>query len=138
MAKPHHLLDTLTPGEHAVEDACALGDLAATVGFDWPDAQGALEKVQEETQELAHWLDKDTAQARAEQLDEFGDLFFAVCMVARKLNIEPMFALAQANEKFKRRFGAVEEALWQMGTTTDEATLDEMEAAWQSIKHQTR
>ena len=138
MATPHHLLDTLEPGAHAVEDACALGDLAATVGFDWPDARGALDKVQEETQELAHWLDQDTECARLAQIDEFGDLFFAVCMVARKLNIDPMAALAQANGKFKRRFDAVEEALWQMGTTTTEASLDDMEAAWQSIKHQTK
>ena len=74
---------------------------AAKVGFDWPDVNGALPKIAEETAELSAALDGRDGGA----IDgELGDLLFAVVNVARHLDIEPEAALRAATHKFRRRF----------------------------------
>src|SRR2546425_8060325 len=78
--------------------ACRLQQGAAAVGFDWPDASGPLAKVKEEIAEL----ERETSEA------ELGDLLFAVVNLARKLGVDPDHALERANDKFRRRFAAVE------------------------------
>src|SRR2546422_9447085 len=78
--------------------ACRLQQGAAAVGFDWPDASGPLAKVKEEIAEL----ERETSEA------EPGDLLFAVVNLARKLGVDPDHALERANDKFRRRFAAVE------------------------------
>src|SRR3989442_14720881 len=78
---------------------------AARVGFDWPDARGPLAKVKEETAEL----EREARNQQTETIEaELGDLLFAVVNLARKLGIDPDHALARANDKFRRRFEAVE------------------------------
>ena len=49
--------------------------------------------------------------------------------------IEPEAALRRANEKFTRRFDALEHAFAERGTSLQGASLDEMEAEWQRIKN---
>src|SRR2546426_6723820 len=78
--------------------ACRLQQGAAAVGFDWPDASGPLAKVKEEIAEL----ERETSEA------ELGDLLFAVVNLARKLGVDPDHALERANDKFRRRFAAVQ------------------------------
>src|SRR2546422_7778071 len=78
---------------------------AARVGFEWPDARGPLAKVKEETAEL----EREARNQETETIEaELGDLLFAVVNLARKLGIDPDHALARANDKFRRRFEAVE------------------------------
>src|SRR2546425_796616 len=85
--------------------AYRLQERAAGVGFDWPDANGPLQKVKEELAEL----EGETGSGKRERLeDEIGDLLFAVVNLARKLAIDPRAALERANDKFQRRFEAVE------------------------------
>ncbi len=106
---------------------------AARVGFDWPDAQTVLDKLDEEVAELRAELpaaDPDRME------DELGDMLFVLANLARKLNLDPEAALARANAKFTRRFTAVERLLAEQGTTPAEAGLGEMEAAWQHVKRQ--
>src|SRR5205823_2786989 len=69
--------------------------------------------------------------------EEMGDLLFSIANLARKLGIEPESALRKANEKFTTRFGALEEHLHTQGRSVHEATLDEMEGAWKTIKSAT-
>ena len=66
--------------------------------------------------------------------EEIGDLLFAVTNLSRKLGMDPESQLAAANEKFIRRFNKVEETLESGGTTTEAATLEEMESAWNRAK----
>ena len=54
--------------------------------------------------------------------------------LARKLGIEPEAALRAANRKFTTRFGAMQARLESRGRALGEATLDEMEHAWQAVK----
>lgn len=79
---------------------------AAEVGFDWDDIQGALDKVEEEFQELCELLDSDD-QVRIEE--ELGDLLFAVVNVARFLKVSPELALSRTTEKFMKRYKYVED-----------------------------
>lgn len=118
----------------AVGDALAVGDAVARVGFDWPDAQGALLKVEEEVQEIRAWLGRADAHARDQLEAELGDLMFSVCMVARKLQLDPMTALERTNAKFKARFDAVALALKAQGVELEQASLEQMERAWEQAK----
>ena len=104
---------------------------AARVGFDWPDAAAVLDKLAEETAELRAELPQADPARLA---DEVGDMLFVLANLARKLHLDPEACLRAANRKFTRRFGAVEAALAEQGRTPAEATLDEMEAAWQAVK----
>lgn len=75
---------------------------AARTGFDWPDASGPRAKI---TEELAEF---DAAATPAEQLDEGGDLLFAVGNYLRHHGVDPEVALRGANAKFEMRFAAME------------------------------
>lgn len=107
-----------------------IGSRVATVGFDWPEASTVMDKIEEEVRELRAALN----EGRARMEDEMGDLFFAIANLSRKLKIEPEAALARANDKFTRRFEAVEATLEARGTSVHDASLDEMEAAWAVVK----
>ncbi len=104
---------------------------AADVGFDWPDAWGALEKVREETSEVGSAVESGEKSA---QIDELGDLLFAVCNVARKLDIDPGAALDHATMKFEARFALVLESVRESGKKPEELALDELESLWQRAK----
>ncbi len=102
---------------------------AAGVGFDWPGPEAVLEKVEEEIEEIRTDLgDRERAGA------EVGDLLFTVANLARHLGVDPEAALAQANRKFRRRFAAVEAQLAAGGRPLGEATLAELDAAWEAAK----
>ena len=108
---------------------------AARVGFDWPDAQAVLDKLDEEVAELRAELD---AADPARLADEVGDLMFVLANLARKLGLDAERCLRESNMKFARRFAAVESALAAEGRTPGEATLEEMEGLWQAVKRQER
>jgi tetrapyrrole methylase family protein/MazG family protein len=121
----------------ALTMAFRLGEKAAGVGFDWPDATDALEKVTEEVAEVGDEL-KGTRPDRQERLaDEIGDLLFAVSSVARLARVDPEAALRRALEKFRKRFERLEDELTSNGGKFDDYTLDQMESAWQRIKKDT-
>jgi len=73
---------------------------------------------------------------RATLEDELGDLLFAVVNLARKLAIDPRAALERANDKFQRRFEAVEQLAEQRGVEVGRAKLDELDKLWDEVKAQ--
>jgi ATP diphosphatase len=116
--------------------AYRLQERAAGVGFDWPDARGPIEKVKEEIGELEVEM-RDAGSGKRDSLqDEIGDLLFAVVNLARKLAIDPRSALEGANEKFTRRFAAVERLAEQRGIELGRAALDELDKLWDEVKTQ--
>lgn len=104
---------------------------AARVGFDWAEAAPILDKVAEEAQELREAMNN---QDQAHIEEEYGDLLFAMVNLGRHLNLEPEMALRAANNKFKRRFHYIEDALNSNDSSLEAATLDEMEALWNKAK----
>lgn len=119
----------------ALTRATKLTRRAARVGFDWPDADGILEKLAEETAELRAELPAPGCEPdRARLTDELGDMFFVLTNLARKLDIDPERCLAQANRKFERRFNAVESNLARKGLAPTDVDLAAMEAEWVLVK----
>jgi ATP diphosphatase len=70
--------------------------------------------------------------------DEVGDLLFVLANLARKLNLDPEACLRHANEKFSRRFNAMERDFETQAKSLSELSLAEMEAGWQKVKRAER
>lgn len=102
---------------------------AAKVGFDWDEVSGALDKVREETAEVARAINGD-----GDPSEELGDLLFAVVNVARFLKIDPEDAINRTTDKFIRRFAQVEQAAKDAGRSLSEMSLAEMDALWDAAK----
>ena len=105
---------------------------AAAIGFDWPDTEGPLEKVREETGEVAAELAQEGRQEALKS--EIGDLLFAVVNLARKAGVPPTTALDHANRKFRRRFESVEQVAQTRGLDLHDAGLDQLDAIWDQVK----
>ena len=95
----------------AMLEAAKLGSKGAKVGFDWPDPSGLFDKVREEIAELQAEIDARTRDTAATEA-EMGDLLFTAVQprAPSHLKIDPESALRGANAKFRRRFGAMEQA----------------------------
>ena len=107
---------------------------AAAVGFDWQQAADVLAKIEEEVAEVRHEVETGATGQLSRAEEEMGDLLFAIANLSRKLGIEPEAALRRANEKFTKRFDAMERAFAARDRSLSDATLDEMEAEWQRVK----
>jgi nucleoside triphosphate diphosphatase len=98
---------------------------AARTGFDWPDIEGAIDKLQEEIGEVREAANED------ERFEEVGDLLFAAVNISRHLGIDAEAALKSANAKFEKRFRLMEKVA---GEAFSGLNLDEKEALWQRAK----
>ena len=115
----------------ALVRAAKLGRRAATVGFDWPDERAVRPKIAEELRETEAALDSGDAAAIAE---EFGDTLFALVNWARMLKVDPEAALRAANEKFERRFAAMETQIAARGLVVTELSAEHWERLWDAVK----
>ena len=124
------ILAELTPSADPLRHAHRVQEQVARVGFDWPDASGAWEKVREEVDEVR---DELTAGGRALE-EELGDLLFSVVNLARLAQVDAPLALARANAKFARRFGELEKLAHARGVVLGEAKLDVLDGLWDEAK----
>lgn len=122
------LLDGVPLALPALIQAQEYQDRAVRVGFDWPEIGGVLDKIAEEVQEVRRASDEEELSA------ELGDLFFALVNLARWKKVDAESALREANGRFKRRFGYIEQAAKARNVKLSDMTLDEMELLWQEAK----
>ena len=143
--KRESIADGLPRDLPSLHRAFRLQDRAAGVGFDWPDVEGPIAKVNEELDEVrAEIAAHPDLAARAstprydehhEKLeDELGDLLFAVVNLCRKAGVHPALALDRANVKFARRFRQVEQIAGERGLPVGTATLEELDKIWDEVK----
>jgi MazG family protein len=118
------LLEEVPRSFPALLEASKLGGKAAKVGFDWPDRAGLLEKVEEECREIEVEVQAGAAPEAVE--GEVGDLLFTVVNLARHLKVDPELALRRSNAKFRRRFGAMEQASDGVLSNRSAAELEEL------------
>lgn len=111
-----------------------IGARAAAVGFDWERASDVLAKIEEEVAELRAAVEAGAMADRRLAEEEMGDLLFAISNLSRKLGIEPESALRMANDKFTRRFEAMEAGLRSRGRALKDCSLEEMEDEWSRVK----
>jgi nucleoside triphosphate diphosphatase len=116
----------------ALTRALKLQAKASRVGFDWNDPRAVLRKIREEVDEIEAEIDNNEARAAA----EVGDLLFAAVNLARHLHADPEALLRLTNQKFERRFSAIEQALAVQGKSPQQSTLAEMDALWDDAKAQ--
>ena len=128
---PASVLDEVRGARPALAYAAALQAAAADYGFDWSDARGVLPKIAEELAELEAAVAGDGDASPAEEL---GDLLFACVNIARHLGVDADGALRGACAKFERRFRHVERGLAAEGRALEDASLEEMDALWESSK----
>ncbi len=114
-------------------EAGKLGSRAAKVGFDWPNAEGLFDKLQEEIAELQAELKPVGEGSSAEAEEELGDLLFTAVNLARHLKIDPESALRAANAKFRSRFAAMESAAGGRDALAARTPM-ELEELWSSAK----
>ena len=129
--KETSLLDGVSHALPATLEGFQLTRKASRIGFDWDDAGGIFEKMQEESEELKRAL-REQDQRKIEE--ELGDLLFAAVNLSRFLKIDPEIALKKANAKFSRRFRAMEGLARKNGREFKDLPREEMEAFWDAGK----
>ncbi|WP_286234889.1 nucleoside triphosphate pyrophosphohydrolase [Thalassotalea sediminis] len=116
----------------ALSQAAKIQKRCSHVGFDWPNINQVMDKVEEEIQEV-----KDELQGSGDGLaEELGDLMFAVVNLCRHAKQDPEDLLRQANRKFTRRFQSVEQQVNHSNKPFTEHDLLELEHYWQQAKKQ--
>jgi len=113
-------------------DALRIQQAAALDGFDWRALHELWDKLAEEIAELR----EATTQGPDRIRDEIGDLLFMAVNLARHLQVDPAQALAQANDKFSRRYAHVIAAAAELPPLGDPQRLEAMERRWQQAKRQ--
>jgi tetrapyrrole methylase family protein/MazG family protein/ATP diphosphatase len=134
------LLDSVPRSLPPLRRAKETSARAASVGFDWSEADGARAKVDEEL----HEVDEARTSESSERLqEEFGDLLFAMVNWARHLGVDPESALRGACDKFRSRFDVVEQNVverhgdWprdERGKPARGVELEELESYWDASK----
>jgi ATP diphosphatase len=125
-------LDDIPMAMPALSRAHKLQKRAATTGFDWDNRRDVLDKVKEEIAELDVEVQAENSKAMEEEL---GDLLFSCVNLSRHLGIDPERAMRSANNKFQRRFEAMESlASKNKPSALSEMTVDEMELLWNQVK----
>jgi MazG family protein len=125
------VLDDVPLALPALARAVKLGKRAATVGFDWPDAQGPRAKLLEELAEI------DAAQrgeGDSTPEDEVGDLLLAATSLARHLHVDPETALRRANARFEARFRAMEALAVRRGVELAKLDAAALDLLWNDVK----
>ncbi|WP_392567044.1 nucleoside triphosphate pyrophosphohydrolase [Utexia brackfieldae] len=107
----------------------------ASVGFDWETLGPVVAKVKEELAEVMAEVNQPVVD-QEKVTEEVGDLLFAVVNLSRHLGQKAETTLQQANQKFEARFRQVEQIIAAQQITMQDASLAQMEAAWQQVKAQ--
>jgi tetrapyrrole methylase family protein/MazG family protein len=103
-------------------------DRVARVGFDWPDDAGVLDKLTEEVAEFQAASDQPSREC------EFGDILFTLANYARRQGIDLESALRTANQKFYRRFSAMEELARGRGLNLAGMSNEGQNRLWDEVK----
>jgi ATP diphosphatase len=126
------VLDGIPRSLPSLLEAAKLGSRAHKSGFDWPDIEGIFAKLEEETEELRQAISGQTSTGTQDAIvSEVGDMLFTMVNLARRLNVEPEFALRHTNAKFRRRFAAMEAASPQ---PLEALSVAQLELLWNQAK----
>ena len=108
-----------------------LQEKAAKVGFDWENADGAFDKIDEEAAELKEAYKNGESENIKEEL---GDLLFSVVNVSRFLGVDAEEALTVSSDKFLNRFSVVERLAGERGIDMKSSSLEELDKLWDEAK----
>lgn len=124
-------LDAVSRGLPEWLRAHKLQKRAAKAGFEWPDVDSVLAKLEEEIGELRAEL---AAGAGAERVqDELGDVAFVLVNLARHLDVDYGAALRGCNAKFERRFRRMESLAEAVGGL-ESLSFAQLERLWSTVR----
>ncbi|KAF6654507.1 nucleoside triphosphate pyrophosphohydrolase [Enterobacteriaceae bacterium EKM102V] len=129
----HSALDDIPKALPALMRAHKIQKRCHNVGFDWTTLGPVVAKVHEEIDEVMHEAQQSVVDSEKLE-EEIGDLLFATVNLSRHLGSKAETALQKANDKFERRFRAVEAIIAAQGLSMPGATLEQIETAWQQVK----
>ena len=132
------VLDEVSSGFPPLDRAYALQKKAAEAGFDWPDKEGVISKINEELEEVRCAASNEKRTEKREQMaeieGELGDLLFSVINLCRFLKVDPSVALRRTNGKFIQRFRYMEKKMKDTGQEMKKANLEVMDSFWEEAK----
>lgn len=127
----HSALDDVPLALPALSRAQKLQRRAANEGFDWPDYQGVMDKLDEEKLELIKAIhNNDVANIE----EELGDILFTVVNLSRHLQMDAETCLRRATNKFEQRYRHMESMIQANGLQTDQLDTESLETYWQDAK----
>jgi tetrapyrrole methylase family protein / MazG family protein len=127
----------------ALQRAHKIGDKTNRIGFDWPDAQGVLAKLDEEILETKEEMAKlKPGTPPSEDLKhalehEIGDVLFSAAQLARHLGLDAEQSLRSANARFEKRYFTMRQTVSFEGRDWEKLSDEEKESAWQAAKRKT-
>jgi tetrapyrrole methylase family protein/MazG family protein len=132
------VLDDVSRGLPPLDRAYKLQKKAAKAGFDWPDREGVIAKIEEELEEVREAAGTPEGERlEGERLEnELGDLLFSVVNLCRSFGVEPSLALQRTNITFERRFRHVEKRMKEAGAVMNGDNLAMMDALWEEAKRE--
>ncbi len=104
---------------------------AASVGFDWPDVEPAVDKIKEEIHEFVDAFQQKDIE---EMQNELGDMLFSIVNISRKLGFDTESALRRTIDKFDNRFRKVEDHYRKNKKNMLDASLEQLDEIWEIAK----
>jgi len=129
------VLDGVPVAMPALLRAQRVGEKAAHLGVDWPDAQGPRAKLDEEVRELDEALAAGDPGAAESEL---GDVLFSVVSIARKHGIDAEAALRGTIDRFGARVRQVEQTLKTRALDASKLNPAQLDALWVEAKEALR
>ena len=122
------ILDSVPRQMPALAYSQEIQSRAAHTGFDWENIDGVIDKLVEEVKEY-----KET-ENQVQREEEFGDLFFTMVNIARRVGVDPEVSLRQANRKFFLRFTSMEQLCRERGLELGKLSFDQQNQLWEEAK----
>jgi tetrapyrrole methylase family protein/MazG family protein len=114
----------------ALAYAQEMQERAASLGYDWPENEGVLDKITEEARELTQATDDRTRR------EELGDLLLVLVNLARRLGLDAESSLRAASSKFAARFAHVERSAAERNVQLNSLSMVELDELWRAAKAQ--
>jgi nucleoside triphosphate diphosphatase len=124
------------PALPALLQALRVQERAASVGFDWRQAEDVLPKIEEELGEVRQAMAGGSPARDASLREELGDLLFAVVNLCRMVRLDPELALRRATEKFRERFNRITELAAENQEQIDTLSLERLDEYWNAVKRE--
>lgn len=102
---------------------------AASVGFDWTEAESVFDKIDEEISEL-----KEAVLEKTNIEEEYGDLLFSVVNLGRKLALTPEISMTKATDKFIARFEKMEDLAAENDEDLAKISSESLNLLWEKAK----
>ncbi len=122
-------MDAVARSLPALWRADKLQSKAEKAGFRFRDADGSLQKLEEEVREL-----REAVEQGGNVEEELGDVLFAAVNAGRCRGVDPENALSAACEKFIRRFRAVEASAAARGESMETLPPEALAELWEQAK----